>query len=103
MGESQGVRPVDGLHPPDHHLVDLLEVRVGELVGRHREARRTIAELRAGLREREAEIAELQKRIQELERGRQEACERVDRLIDRIDLFEQGHDRDSDARAGDDR
>jgi predicted nuclease with TOPRIM domain len=76
MGESQGVRPVDGLHPPDHHLVDL--------------------------REREAEITELQKRIQELERGRQEACERVDRLIDRIDLFEQRHDRDLDARAGDD-
>lgn len=66
-------------------LFGALEEKVTRLVERHREARKTIQDLRAQLRERERQIGELTEKAYTLGRVRDEAQKRLDALIDEID------------------
>lgn len=89
MGEAvHGLQPNETAQPAGD-LVDLLEVRIGDLVERHREARRAIARLRDDLRDRDRRIHDLVQRVQKLDRARGLACERVDRILARLDRIER--------------
>ena len=68
----------------DGDLMLSLEERITSLVERHREALKTIEELRTQLEERDAEIHTLSQRLERRERVQDEMRARLDRLIERI-------------------
>ncbi len=90
MNESaDGVGPIGSVSGgASLDLIDLLEERVARLVERHREARKTISDLRGQLKERESRIGDLTDKVYTLGRVRDEAHKRVDELISRIDRLE---------------
>ena len=69
-------------------LVGLLEEKVARLVERHREARKTIQDMRVQLKEREQRIGELTDRVYTLGRVRDDARKRLEALIAQIDRLE---------------
>jgi uncharacterized coiled-coil protein SlyX len=69
---------------PDGALMLALEERITSLVERHREALKTIEELRIQLEERDAEIHGLSGRLERRDRMQDELRARLDRLIERI-------------------
>lgn len=69
-------------------LVGLLEERVARLVERHRDARKTIQDMRGQLKDREQRIGELTDRIYTLGRVRDDARKRLEALIAQIDRME---------------
>jgi septal ring factor EnvC (AmiA/AmiB activator) len=86
MGEvGEGLRTIVGPQLGGVDLLNLLEVRIGELVERHRAARATIEELTATLVDRDRRIRDLLERVDALDRTRLEARDRLDRLIARIE------------------
>jgi chromosome segregation ATPase len=70
-------------------LLVLLEERIARLIERHRDARRTIAELRSQLKERDRRVGELNERVYALGRVRADARKRVDRLIAELERLER--------------
>jgi uncharacterized coiled-coil protein SlyX len=68
----------------DGDLMLSLEERITSLVERHREALKTIEELRIQLQERDAEVHELSQRLESRDRVQDELRIRLDRLIERI-------------------
>ncbi len=68
----------------DGDLMVSLEERITSLVERHREALKTIEELRIQLQERDAEVHGLAQRLEQRERVQDELRSRLDQLIDRI-------------------
>jgi chromosome segregation ATPase len=68
----------------DGDLMLSLEERITSLVERHREALKTIEELRMQLQQRDAEVNALSQRVEQRERVQDELRVRLDRLIDRI-------------------
>lgn len=68
----------------DADLLPTLEERITSLVERHREALKTIEELRMQLQERDAEVHALAQRLERRDRLQEELRARVDRLIERI-------------------
>ena len=81
---GDGLQPAEGAQALSDDLVDLLEVRIRELVERHRAAGRTIEKLRAQLEDRDRRIKESSGRVDSFERTRREARERIDKLIAKI-------------------
>ncbi len=69
-------------------LVGLLEEKVARLVERHRDARKTIEDLRGQLKDREKRIGELTDRVYTLGRVRDDARKRLDTLIAEVDRME---------------
>ncbi|HEY5551936.1 MAG TPA: hypothetical protein VIK52_08605 [Opitutaceae bacterium] len=61
-----------------------LEERITSLVERHREALKTIEELRTQLQERDAEVHALSRRLEHRDRVQDELRTRLDGLIERI-------------------
>ncbi len=90
MNESaDGVGPIGSVSGgASLDLIDLLEERVARLVERHREARKTISDLRGQLKERGGRIGERTDKVYTLGRVRDEAHKRVDELIARIERLE---------------
>ena len=70
-------------------LIAILEERVGSLVERHREALKTIDELRQRLDQAEARLKGLETDAQSHEDSRQVLYQRVTRLIDRVRELER--------------
>ena len=68
----------------DGDLMVSLEERITSLVERHREALKTIEELRTQLQERDAEVNALSQRLDQRDRVQDELRARLDRLIERI-------------------
>src|SRR5262245_35024719 len=65
-------------------LMRSLEERITSLVERHREALKTIEELRTQLQDRDSELQLLSQRLESRERLQEELRVRLDRLIERI-------------------
>jgi chromosome segregation ATPase len=68
----------------DGDLMLSLEERITSLVERHREALKTIEELRTQLQDRDSEIGSLSERLERRERLQEDLRARLDRLIERI-------------------
>ena len=68
----------------DSDLMLSLEERITSLVERHREALKTIEELRVQLQQRDAEVNALSSRLENRDRVQDELRMRLDRLIERI-------------------
>jgi chromosome segregation ATPase len=68
----------------DGDLMHSLEERITSLVERHREALKTIDELRIQLEERDTEIHALSQRLERRDRVQDELRKRLDQLIERI-------------------
>ena len=72
-------------------LLVQLEARIEALVERHREATRTIEQLKAALADRDASFATLAERGEAAEKLRAELRGRVGRLIEEIGELEKAH------------
>jgi chromosome segregation ATPase len=75
--------------------MSVLEQRVGSLVERHRETRKSVEELSAALEERELRLAELSREVAEHEQQRARLRERVLKLAAQVEEFEKAQPGDT--------
>ncbi len=90
MGEwTGGLEPSADVRLEHGDLIDLLEVRLRDLVERHQDQRRSLDEVRARAKEQDKRIGELEARVYALNGARAAATKRLGKLISEIERRER--------------